>query len=936
MKQERLLKNDILNILSKQVSGGNSYPKIFFGGSAGDVWSGNNADEDAGITQKFYFKEPKDKNKIPKFFQDKELKKPLLKSDSDPLNESWLDMVNNLDMEQLFNLEKAKAPAKAKIPAKSPAKAKAKAPKAKEELEQIKKDYGTPAKAKDSIIEDWGSDVNNISLEQENKTLTKKINNLVNSKKIKTINLDNVITFDKKLTDELMKIYSFQKVLDGYNNFVEYLNDNDKDIGFKSLKDYFTIRDGIITPTATFYKSSKSLINKIKKEWEKSATHKMPDGAVHTGKSHTKDSKVVKPAPKKTTNKKYGTTAPVCETKKGKFQKCNPWIQHVRDFRFNNNVEGLTVAQVNKEAKKSYTPVTKSKAPKKKKDEEDDKKPAPAKEKKIYTQKRRKELISKDKARRDTKKKELLEDLRKASQMLDKSTDPNIIKEATEFMRKTQAELEKLNKTKKSTKKSTKKCPIGKKRNPDSGRCKKIVCPSGKELNEKSGRCNKYKFTKEDKEIFKFIGEEEVRLNIKATKKKKKREPTAWDLHLKQIRLENPSIKGKAIMKLASSTYTKGGQCESENKEPTKPVNKQDFLKQSLNFHPDKNDDCPEEAHKKFVRLQKLYEEDNKDVIRNNEKILAEIFDTIDIFTNEFENIFNDEEMSLDEKQNKFKEIIFKIEQYTEYLTENYNDLDGGTQIRFRYALEKMEEHYLEQYRLLQDGKPNIVLDFDDDEDLDQIQEDIEEEKMDKILQEALFVEEEPLFNPEFAYKPTPQSDFLPDYLLKQSPQFQTNPSNYPYDSILKYDSIDKEPEVEIEDNINVSVEEKPKKINKRKTPLNLRLYQAFYKILKKHNPELNRPDIIEFWKANRESYIDMLIYSIDKVGGNLEDQENYVNMFNFIGGNLSLFKGSDNYSENKIPTTDDLLNVDNWTNTVENIATSVYDTLEDVFDFIF
>ena len=590
--------------------------------------------------------------------------------------------------------------------------------------------------------------------------------------------------------------------------------------------------------------------------------------------------------------------------------------------------------------------------------------------------------------------------------MLDKSTDPNIIKEATEFMRKTQAELEKLNKTKKSTKKSTKKCPIGKKRNPDSGRCKKIVCPSGKELNEKSGRCNKYKFTKEDKEIFKFIGEEEERLNKKPTKApKKKREPTAWDIHLKKIRLENPSIKGKAIMKLASESYSKGGQCKSKDKEPTKPVDKKDYLDQTRIFHPDKNSDCPEEAHKKFVRLQKLYEEDDKDVIRNNEeddkdvirnneKILAEIFDNIDIFTNEFENIFNDDEMNLDEKQNKFKEIIFKIEQYTEYLKENYNDLDDGTKIRFKNALKKMEENYLEQYRLLQDGKPNIVLDFDDEEDLEQIREDIEEEEKDKIIQEALFKEEEPLFNPEFAYKPAPQfqPDF-PDYLLKQSPQFQTNPSNYPYDSILKYDSIDK-PEVEIdrslvpympkikfnidttkfnnlsvlddkiykslykkepernqepsinlviEDNINVSVEDKPKrnlifkkKINKRKTPLNLRLYQAFYKILKKHNPQLYRPDIIEFWKANKNSYIDMLIYSIDKVGGNLEEHDNYVNMFNFIGGNLSLFKGSDNYSENKIPTTDDLLNVDNWTNTVENIATSVYDTLEDVFDFIF
>ena len=152
-------------------------------------------------------------------------------------------------------------------------------------------------------------------------------------------------------------------------------------------------------------------------------THTMKDGAVHTGKTHTKDSKVVKPA-------------------KATTKKINPWLQHVKDFRSNNDVKGMTVAQVNKEAKKSYTPVTKSKAPQKKKEDEEDDKPfselikkykksskAPKKKKDeeddkpfselikkykksskkpakaIYTQKRRKELLSKDKNEEILKKK---------------------------------------------------------------------------------------------------------------------------------------------------------------------------------------------------------------------------------------------------------------------------------------------------------------------------------------------------------------------------------------------------------------------------------------------------------------------------------------------------------------------------------------------------
>jgi hypothetical protein len=79
----------------------------------------------------------------------------------------------------------------------------------------------------------------------------------------------------------------------------------DKEEGFEAFYD---------GKVPKFYQTDK-LINETsssnyKKEWIDSIsapsskpTHKMPDGSIHTGKTHTKDSKVVKPAPKIPTKK---------------------------------------------------------------------------------------------------------------------------------------------------------------------------------------------------------------------------------------------------------------------------------------------------------------------------------------------------------------------------------------------------------------------------------------------------------------------------------------------------------------------------------------------------------------------------------------------------------------------------------------------------------
>ena len=111
---------------------------------------------------------------------------------------------------------------------------------------------------------------------------------------------------------------------------------------------------------------------------------------------------------------------------------------------------------------------------------------------------------------------------------------------------------------------------------------------------------------------------------------------------------------------------------------------------------------------------------------------------------------------------------------------------------------------------------------------------------------------------------------------------------------------------------------------------------------MKKNNPELSRKEIGEYWKMNKEAFIEMLMLTVEKSGGNLMNEDNYINMFEFLGGELmyggglSLFDGLDNYSEQSKPTSDDLSDPQNWLNTFENIGSSVVDTVGDVFDFIF
>ena len=98
-------------------------------------------------------------------------------------------------------------------------------------------------------------------------------------------------------------------------------------------------------------------------------THVMPDGAVHTGKVHTKDSKVVKEAPKAGRVPNPGKPIPKKQlmSSRGKMEsksrKNSSWLAHLAEFRKNNKT--VKSKDVFREAKKTYKKPEKKKPAKK-------------------------------------------------------------------------------------------------------------------------------------------------------------------------------------------------------------------------------------------------------------------------------------------------------------------------------------------------------------------------------------------------------------------------------------------------------------------------------------------------------------------------------------------------------------------------------------------
>jgi len=107
------------------------------------------------------------------------------------------------------------------------------------------------------------------------------------------------------------------------------------------------------------------------KAGKKPATHVMADGAVHSGKTHTKDSVVVKPAPKPAPKKKAGAKPPPkryvdpkkirkIPAPKQTRKPASSWMAHLKQFRASH--PNVKAKDVMREAKKTYTKSGGSKA----------------------------------------------------------------------------------------------------------------------------------------------------------------------------------------------------------------------------------------------------------------------------------------------------------------------------------------------------------------------------------------------------------------------------------------------------------------------------------------------------------------------------------------------------------------------------------------------
>ena len=158
-----------------------------------------------------------------------------------------------------------------------------------------------PKKKEEELIDNWGKDSNNIYLEQNYKNMTEGIRKLINKKG--SLNIDGLFQFLKKdsIINKLFMKYSIQKVLDGFKNYVEYLDDEgNKEIGQDNLNDYFSYdQDGRIKSNFRGKDLNSNVLDKMKDTWTKTnkpekkkeepEKDKLLNKLVATARSHAKN-----------------------------------------------------------------------------------------------------------------------------------------------------------------------------------------------------------------------------------------------------------------------------------------------------------------------------------------------------------------------------------------------------------------------------------------------------------------------------------------------------------------------------------------------------------------------------------------------------------------------------------------------------------------------
>ena len=246
-------------------------------------------------------------------------------------------------------------------------------------------------------------------------------------------------------------------------------------------------------------------------------------------------------------------------------------------------------------------------------------------------------------------------------------------------------------------------------------------------------------------------------------------------------------------------------------------------------------------------------------------------------------------------------------------------DIESEKEGKLQKALEKIRERK-EEYEI----QRKALSDTDSEATIEVV---FTEEDLDEILDEVNYDDDD--YIGEYDLDFLPSDDGEEEYVIdedtmleildeeeKNDLQFSRKPSNYPKNVLTDENSI--QPTTIANTNASAPRIRKPVRITeltpkvfdkngrklivtrplsqsrtvtknipteKRKRPLNLRLYTEFLKLMKKNNPELSREDITALWKSNKDAYIDMLMDVVDLSGGNLLNDEHYFNAFRNIGG---------------------------------------------------
>ena len=306
-----------------------------------------------------------------------------------------------------------------------------------------------------------------------------------------------------------------------------------------------------------------------------------------------------------------------------------------------------------------------------------------------------------------------------------------------------------------------------------------------------------------------------------------------------------------------------------------------------------------------------------------------DILDNLDVMSDEMENIFN-ADLEKGEKKDYLYKIRDRIGVYHDRVVEDNEDMDSSSMDRIEKSFDYVKETFEIAIASVQSGIDNADFNkFEEDKSLkteleseffEEAKNDVEDiydeyvmNKDDYELDDANIIDEVQELYPEdydednsvliqealvseMEGKDASNYNFiLPlDIQSSSTDNIQSNDFNGVLQADDYFDTIDgvdnplyqailedvEKEQIPFFDSIYDKIPEKTKK----QIPLNLKLYQRFYKLMKENDKSLKRSEINSIWKENRNAYIDMLMDTVEKCGGDLLNPQHYINVFENLG----------------------------------------------------